>query len=60
MHRAAHIKMNTYWDYPGGPVAGTHTSNARGVGSISGWGTRTLHAVQNGQKKKKKERENAD
>ena len=57
MHRTTHIKMNTYWDYPGGPVVGTPTSNAWGVGSIFGWGTRTLHAVQHGQKKKKQERE---
>ena len=53
--------MNTYWDYPGGPVVGTRTSNAWGVGSISGWGTRTLHAVQHAPAPPpKKKRENAD
>ena len=55
MHRTTHIKMNTYWDYPGGPVVGTGTSNAWGVCSISVWGTRILHAVQPGQKKKERE-----
>ena len=30
-----------------------HTSNAEGVGSIPGWGTKIPHATQWGQKKKK-------
>ena len=29
-------------------------STARGMGSIPGWGTKILHALQCGQKKKKK------
>ena len=42
-------------DFPEGPVFKTPPSNAGGVDSVSGWGTKILHAAQHGQKKKKKE-----
>ena len=31
-------------DFPGGPVVKTSSSNARGEGSIPGWGARIPHA----------------
>ena len=33
------------WDFPGGPVVKNPPSNAGGVGSITGWGTKILYAV---------------
>ena len=35
-----------------------HTPNAGGMGSITGWGTKVLHAPWLGQKKKKKKNRN--
>ena len=35
---------------------GLHASNAGGVGSIPGWGTKIPHAVQHGQRKERKKR----
>ena len=32
------------WDFPPGPVAKTSPSNARGTGSIPGWGAGIPHA----------------
>ena len=43
--------------FPGGPVVKTRTSKAGIVGSIPGWGTEILQAVQHNQKKKKKKEE---
>ena len=45
------------WDFPSGPVVKTLPSNAGGVGSIPGWGTKIPHAVGCGQKLKKKKKE---
>jgi len=41
-------------DVPGGPGIKTSSSNAAGTGSIPGWGIKIPHAVQYGQKKKKR------
>ena len=43
-------------DFPGGPVVKTLPSNAGGVGSIPGWGTKIPHAVGCSQKLKKKKK----
>ena len=43
-----------FWDFPGSPVVKTPASNAGGMGLISEWGTKIPHALQCGQKKKKK------
>ena len=41
-----------HWDSSGRPVVKTSWFNAGGMGSTSGWGTKTPHAVQCGQKNK--------
>ena len=41
-------------EFPGNPVARTHTFNARGLGSIPGRGTKILQAMWYSQKKKRK------
>ena len=33
------------WDFPGGPVVKVSPSNARGMGSIPGWGTKIPHVL---------------
>ena len=33
-------------DFPGGPVVKTSLPNARGMGSIPGWGARIPHAFR--------------
>ena len=40
------------WDFPGSPVVRLCPSNARGTGSIPGWGTKIPHPVQPKKKKK--------
>ena len=42
-----------YREFPGGPVVRTLCFHCRGHGSIHGWGTKILQAMQQGQKKKK-------
>ena len=42
--------MFYFWEFPGDPVVRTRTSIAKGPGSVPGWGTKILHAVQRGQK----------
>ena len=37
-------------DCPDGPVVMTLPSNARGVGSVPGWGTKIPHATEYSQK----------
>ena len=39
-------------DFPGCPVAKTLPSNAGGVSSIPGWGSKIPHVMQGSQKKK--------
>ena len=39
--------------FPDGPVVKTFPSNAEGTGLIHSWGTKILHALRHGQKKKK-------
>ena len=46
-------KKGIYWDLPNGPVVKTPPSNAGFTGSVPGWGTKILHAVQCGKNKKK-------
>ena len=41
------------WDFPGGPVVKTALPLQGGTGSISGRGTKILHAIRCGKKKKK-------
>ena len=41
-------------DFAGSPVVRTSSSSAAGRGSVPGWGIKIPHAVQCGQKKKKK------
>ena len=38
-------------DFPGGPVVKTPCFQARGYGSIPGWGTNFPHALWHGEKK---------
>ena len=40
------LKNILYWDFPGGPVVKNTPCNAGDVGLIPGWGTKTLHAVE--------------
>ena len=47
------FKKYQYREFPGGPVVRTLCFHCWGPGSILGWGTKTLQAVQWGQKKKK-------
>ena len=66
LSKAAHLEIilspyqvyflyhTTLWDYPDSPVVKTLTSNSGGAGLIPGQGTEIPHAVQRGQKKKKK------
>ena len=42
-------------DFPGGPVVETSPSNAGGVGSIPGWGTKIPHASRPKKPKHKTE-----
>ena len=46
-------KKGIYWDLPNGRVVKTPPSNAGFTGSVPGWGTKILHAVQCGKNKKK-------
>ena len=39
------LKIFIYWDFPGGPVVKNPPSNAGGVGSILGQGTKIPHAA---------------
>ena len=39
-------------DFPGCPVAKTLPSNAGGVSSVPGWGSKIPHVMQGSQKKK--------
>ena len=48
------VNKSTKLDFPGGPVVKTLRFHCRGAGSIPGRGTKILHAVWHGQKKKKK------
>lgn len=41
-------------DFADGPVVKTPASTAGGTGSVPGWGTEITHAMQHGQKRKKK------
>ena len=52
------MKRSHFWDYPGGPVVKTPPSNAGGVGSIPGQGTKVPHAAGCGQKSLKKKKKN--
>ena len=47
-------KKGIYWDLPNGRVVKTPPSNAGFTGSVPGWGTKILHAVQCGKNKQKK------
>ena len=47
-------------EFPGNPVARTHTFNARGLGSIPGRGTKILQAMWYSQKKKKENKNPID
>ena len=40
------ILKNALRDFPGGPVVRNSPSNARGEGSIPGWGAKIPHALQ--------------
>ena len=51
-HSVVFIKMNVSRDFPGGPVI-SHPSNVGGMGSIPSWGTKILHVLWHGKKKKK-------
>ena len=44
-------------DFPGGPMAKTCASSVDNTGSIPGWGTKNLCAVQYDQKKKERKKE---
>ena len=46
-----HLKIHIYVDFPGSPVVKTSAFNAEG--SIPGLGTKSLHAMQPRNKKKK-------
>ena len=48
------IKTLTAGDIPGGPVVKTPPSNAGGVGSIPGRGTKVIHVVKCSQEKEKR------
>ena len=37
-------------DFPGGPVVRTRRFYCQGLGSIPGWGTKTLQATRHAQK----------
>ena len=45
------LKIN-YRDFSGGPVIKTRTSPVGGIGSIPSQGTKILHVMWRGQKKK--------
>ena len=45
------FKNLTSREFPGGPVVRMPHSTTGGTGSISGWETKTLHAMQHGQNK---------
>jgi len=54
----SHMPLESdFWDFPGGPMVKTLPSNAYGVGSIPGQGTRILHALWL-QKQKTKNKKN--
>ena len=40
------LKIEDYWDFPGGPVVKTLLSSAGGVGSIPSQGAKIPHASQ--------------
>ena len=44
-------KIPSPWDFPGSSVVKSQASTGGGLGSISGWGTNSQHALE---KKKKK------
>ena len=44
------LKNGLYWDFPGSPVVKILPFHCRGIGFISGWGTKILNATWNGQK----------
>ena len=50
------LKAIIFWDFPRGPVVKLrlHASNA--AGSIPGWGTKILYAMQHSPKEKKKKK----
>ena len=49
------LERSSTGDFPCGPVGlRLHASSAGGTGSISGWGTKVLHAMGCGPKEKKK------
>lgn len=45
------VKENNCWEFPGGPVAGSLSSNSGSEGSIPCWETEIPHDVWPGQKK---------
>ena len=54
MHMNIHFlefQQSKAWDFPSGPLVKTSPSNARGAGSMPGWGPKTPHA--SGSKKPK-------
>ena len=40
------LKNILYWDFPGGPVINSTPCNGGDVGSIPGWGTKTLYVME--------------
>ena len=52
---SAHSMKNLiFGEFPGGPVVKTPCSNAGGMGSIPGWGTKIPYAAPYGKKKQQK------
>ena len=49
------VKKYPCGEFPGGSVVRTWYFHCHGLGSIPGWGTKILQAMQHGQKEKEKE-----
>ena len=62
LHEKAHLeeKKNHLkkpgWEFPHGPEVGTQCAHCHVLGSIPGWRTKIPQTEQQGQKKKKEER----